>query len=392
MQAQHSVDLSIVLAFAPLGILWTFLPIHLHSLGATFSTISLVALVPALETILLSPLWGGLLDNTRKARNIVFMSSLAQALGFSLFPLLAVPEEFVLVVAVTGLFTSSLVPVYSTIATRGSAGHGRSVGGFWAAASLGFGSATLLGGILYDLYGATYLFVLGAVCGYAGCLAVVFGPKDSALIVRYPQRYGSYLGLLKQRKVAVLGFISVLTALGTSAFNIFFALYLVEFLGASNLLAGLAVATGALLEGLAFRFIGPLNDRIGRKPTLLLGTTGYGLYFLIIYFTTNPVLATMLWSIPVFPLIQSSLTTLMSDYTPITDRGKGLGLLESGISLGDGLGPFAGGLIADATGLRMVIIFCLAMALTSTLSSNLLLKEETIASPDTPQARIVMKQ
>jgi MFS family permease len=85
---------------------------------------------------------------------------------------------------------------------------------------------------------------------------------------------------------------------------------------------------------------------------------------------------TILWILPIYPLIQSAAAALMSDYTSAADRGKGLGLLESAISLGGGLGPLAGGLIADAAQLQAVIVFSLAVALASVLSSQILLKEK----------------
>ncbi len=79
----------------------------------------------------------------------------------------------------------------------------------------------------------------------------------------------------------------------------------------------------------------------------------------------------------------------MSDYTSQADRGKGLGLLESAISLGGGLGPLAGGLIADRIGLRAVSIFSLAVALTSTMASQLFLKEKL---PPEAVERVVQAQ
>ena len=70
MDNKSSVSLSTLLAFAPVGIIWAFLPVHLYSLGASYTIISLVSLIPAAETILFSPFWGGLLDNTGNGRRI----------------------------------------------------------------------------------------------------------------------------------------------------------------------------------------------------------------------------------------------------------------------------------------------------------------------------------
>jgi predicted MFS family arabinose efflux permease len=109
----------------------------------------------------------------------------------------------------------------------------------------------------------------------------------------------------------------------------------------------------------------------------LLGAVGYAIYFATIYFVTNTVVVTILWTLPIYPLIQASAAALMSDYTSIADRGKGLGILESAISLGGGLGPLIGGVIADTTQLQSVILFAFAAALGSAALSQLFLKERT---------------
>ena len=68
MDQRLSVQVSTILAFAPAGIIWAFLPVYLYSLRASYTLISLVSLIPAAETIMFSPFWGGLLDMTGKGR------------------------------------------------------------------------------------------------------------------------------------------------------------------------------------------------------------------------------------------------------------------------------------------------------------------------------------
>ena len=162
----------------------------------------------------------------------------------------------------------------------------------------------------------------------------------------------------------------------TSAFNSFFTLYLVDVLSGSRLTAGLA-ATGTTVLGIvAYRLVGPLTDKVGRNPVYMLGAAGYAANFTTLYFVTNVVVVTVLWILPIYPLVQSAAAALMSDYTSAADRGKGLGLLESAISLGGGLGPLAGGLIADAAQLQAVIVFSLIIALVSVVSSQIFLTEK----------------
>jgi len=376
MNQRFTVQLSTALAFGPTGIIWAFLPIHLRSLGASYLLIALVSLIPAIETIGLSPAWGGILDKTGKGNNILLVSLLAQGSGFSVFPFLKSPEEFVLVVSLMGLFSSSFIPVYAAMATLSNRQYGRAIGGFWTAALLGYASSTLIGGILYQYSPVSSLFVLGAIYGYAGTLVVLLAPKDALTLKRSLDTSRGYWGLLKQRNIAILCLLSMSVLVSTSAFNSFFTVYLVDVLNGSRLIAGLAATGTTVLGVFAYRVVGPLNDKVGRKPVFMLGAAGYAAYFTILYFVTNIVVVTLLWILPIYPLVQSAAAALISDHTSAADRGKGLGLLESAISFGGGLGPLAGGLIADAAQLQAVIIFSLVVALVSVASSQILIKEK----------------
>jgi len=377
MNQRFTVQVSTALAFGPTGIIWAFLPIHLRSLDASYLLIALVSLIPAIETIGLSPAWGGILDKTGRGNKILLISLLAQGIGFSVFPFLKSPEEFVLVVSLMGLFSSSFIPVYAAMATLTNRQYGRAIGGFWTAALLGYASATMLGGILYQYFPVDTLFLLGAIYGYAGTVVVLFAPRDALTLKRSLDISRGYWGLLKQRNIAILCLLSITVLVSTSAFNSFFTLYLVDVLNGSRLTAGLAATGTTVLGVFAYRLVGPLNDKVGRKPVFMLGAAGYAAYFTILYFVANVVIVTVLWILPIYPLVQSASTALMSDYTSGADRGKGLGLLESAISLGGGLGPLAGGLIADAAQLQAVIVFSLAIALASVASSQILLKEKS---------------
>jgi MFS family permease len=77
----------------------------------------LVSFLPAIETIVLSPVWGGILDSTGKGTRILALSFLVQAAGFTLFPFLRDPAQFVFVVALMGLFSSSFIPIFAALAT-----------------------------------------------------------------------------------------------------------------------------------------------------------------------------------------------------------------------------------------------------------------------------------
>jgi MFS family permease len=349
----------------------------LRFLNTSFLLISLIYFVPSL----LPPVWGLLLDRIRKGREIILVSTLAQAIGFTCLPFLSTPVQYVAVAVMMGFFSASFVPVYASLATWASQRYGRAIGGFWAFASLGFGIATITGGLLYEAYGTTPLFALGALFGYAGVVTVFFTSKEAFYspafnVLMDTQGIGR---LLRNRKIAGLCILSALVILATSAFNVFFTIYLVNVLKGSRLMAGLAATGTTVLGALAYRIVGPLNDSLGRKPVFLAGALGYVAYFIAIYFIKNILVVALLWIIPIYPLIQSSAAALVSDYTSTGDRGKGLGLLEAAISIGGGIGPLVGGLIADVSGtLDSVVIFSLAVALVSVPLSSILIRDRPV--------------
>ena len=78
MNQRLTVHVSTALSFGPVGIIWAFLPIHLRSLGSSYFLIALVSLIPAIETIGLSPAWGGILDKTGRGNKILLVCLLAK--------------------------------------------------------------------------------------------------------------------------------------------------------------------------------------------------------------------------------------------------------------------------------------------------------------------------
>ena len=276
-----------------------------------------------------------------------------------------------------GLFSSSFIPVFAALATEKETRYGRAIGEFWTAASIGYATSTLIGGFLFQFFDPTYLYVLGAFFGYSGILAVSVLTKQGLTITKPRIRPQGYWSLLNQRNVLILCGVSILALVSASSFNSFFTIYLVDSLNGSRLMAGIAATATTAFGAIAFRVVGPLNDKIGRKPLFLFGAIGYAVYFTTIFLVTNALVVTILWTLPIYPFIQASAAALMSDYTSIADRGKGLGILESAIGLGGGLGPLIGGVIADATQLQSVILFALAAALGSAALSQLFLSDPT---------------
>ncbi|PZN12937.1 MAG: MFS transporter, partial [Bacillota bacterium] len=107
---------------------------------------------------------------------------------------------------------------------------------------------------------------------------------------------------------------------------------------------GLMVSLYALAQFLFAPIWGSLSDRVGRKPVLILGMTGFGLSFGAMAFVHSvPALITVrflggLLSASTFPAAQA----LVADVTPPEERAGALAVMGGVSNLGFMLGPLLG--------------------------------------------------
>ena len=120
--------------------------------------------------------------------------------------------------------------------------------------------------------------------------------------------------------------------------------YFARQMGASSVEMGLMVSLYALAQFLFAPMWGSLSDRIGRKPVLIAGMTGFGLSFTAMAFAHSVAaliavrfLGGML-SASTFPAAQA----LVADLTPPQRRGAALATMGGASNLGFVLGPLLG--------------------------------------------------
>lgn len=120
--------------------------------------------------------------------------------------------------------------------------------------------------------------------------------------------------------------------------------YFARELGARSVEMGLMVSLYALAQFLFAPFWGSLSDRVGRKPVLILGMTGFGLSFGAMAFVHSvPALIAVrflggMLSASTFPAAQA----LVADVTPPEERGPALAVMGGAANLGFMLGPLLG--------------------------------------------------
>jgi MFS family permease len=138
----------------------------------------------------------------------------------------------------------------------------------------------------------------------------------------------------------------------------FLALYLHRALHASLALSGLVVGLAALSGLLSGFILGPLSDRIGRAPALVISTGWLGLVFLgdgiaksLAAFVVLQILAGM-----GFALEGPAFSALLTDLTPEPLRPRVFGYSYWGVNVGAAVGPVLGTLAgAGQSGLPFLL-------------------------------------
>ncbi|AHF07087.1 MFS transporter [Desulfitobacterium metallireducens] len=121
--------------------------------------------------------------------------------------------------------------------------------------------------------------------------------------------------------------------------------YLVQDLGGNALSLGIFMSAYSIMQFFFAPFWGRLSDRIGRRPVLLIGISGYGLTFIFFGMIHN---LWLLIAVRALSGMVSSATlptsmAYLADITEGADRSKSMGMIGAAMGLGMVFGPALGG-------------------------------------------------
>jgi DHA1 family multidrug resistance protein-like MFS transporter len=123
--------------------------------------------------------------------------------------------------------------------------------------------------------------------------------------------------------------------------------FYIEALGVGGRELGILAAVSSLMEFVFAPVWGAVSDRMGRKPVLLIGLSGYFISTLLMGLVDKYYLLLLVRAISGL-LSSATLSTSMAyvcDVTTEDDRASGLGILGSAMGLGVIIGPGFGGLL-----------------------------------------------
>ncbi|WP_287587287.1 MFS transporter [Candidatus Borrarchaeum sp.] len=155
-------------------------------------------------------------------------------------------------------------------------------------------------------------------------------------------------------------------------------LYATTVLGASLFQASLIAGTFFGVNAVTAIIMGSLSDIMGkRKPFLIFSLFGSAVIFLIISFIALPV--TLILLMGLFGFIAAGFSPcamgMVSEYSEPGEKGKNLGYLNSGTSLGWAVGSFSSGTITELFSFAMTFYFGCMLAVLAAVLTIIFLRE-----------------
>ena len=311
--------------------------------------------------VLFAGLWGAFSDAIGRRTPLVAAGALVGGAGYAFLAvvpsLVVLPYEAVLGVRfLQGAATIGALSLAMTTLMDLEGGHGRNMGAAGLAIGAGVAFGSPVGGQLYSVGSFVPLAVAAVVLAGAGGLALLAADQTSTRSRGGPL---AALGSLQDRpSLAVpfaFGFVDRLTAgffalVGTVYFQAEFGLD--------------AAATGFLLGAFFVPFallqypLGRLSDTVGRIIPVAIGSMGYGIAIIAVWFAPTVTLAAVAMVVVgvLGALVAPATMALVTDLAASDQRGVAMGGFNIAGSLGFLAGIVGGATLAGGVGFRAAFV------------------------------------
>jgi MFS family permease len=366
------IGVSAATRFASGTLMGTALAVYIGDVGSPFA-VSMVATAYWIGLMVLSPVWGAIADVTGRRRAVLGLTGLAATLA--VLPLVVVDGIWgpIGLRGVYAVFAAGFAPVIlSIVSTRGGAtARGQSVGFFNSTRAVGFAGGQLTAGVLLGLLVPADLYLVIAGLSLASTLAVVLVNDPTPSPDRDPTA-GELASEVKRRLLPAAGqrahlmtngllwlYVALavrnMTVLGTTALA---PPYLVQVVGVSEPVMGAVLATNHGVQIVAMLLLGVVADRAGRKPLIVVGMAGSGLFALLAAAATMPApgVGRVLVAGAAFLVLGTSFSAMatgavsfIGDVAPADRESELMGLRSTAKAVGGVAGPPLLGIVATLT-------------------------------------------
>jgi MFS family permease len=335
------------------------IPLFTQELELSLTATGIVLASSALAIILFSPLWGHLADRLGSKRTFLILGHIIFALSSLLHFFADSLTTLVLLRFLQGAAFATNPLLTALFAEHFGKEAARRFGSFSAANALGWGLGSILSGVFADLFGIRWAFVLVSLFPLisAGIIHWKIGEVSQLTETapqqnRVPSKLFYLYATIFARHSAAIALWSV------------FPIYLRGFVGSFSEV-GAINGLNMLVQPLFMLAIGRFGERWGKLKLVLWGILGSIATFLV-YASAESVWQVLLGQLMIaaaWSAIFIGLNLYIIEEVPQGSRGKAFGYLQSAMTSAAAVGPLLGGALADAFGIReMIVIVSLLMA------------------------------
>ncbi|MDS9472797.1 MFS transporter [Sporosarcina pasteurii] len=316
------------------------------------------------SAFLMSPIWGRVADK-HGFKPILIINSLGLATSVFLMGFVQSVESFfflrLFMGFVTGFIPTSMAFVSSQTNRKEA---GKMLGTLQMGNVSGMLFGPIFGGLLADVFGFQYTFMITSATLLAAAFIVFFGIYEIRKVrterkVVY-SRMSILTGILKHRLMLNVMIVTTIIQIGNFSVQPLLSLYVAELTSAKDVafLAGLTFSAAGLGNLLFARKWGKIGDDIGYEKVLSI------LLVLSFVFIIPQAFVTHLWQLMIFRLLFGIAiggmipvtTALVRREAPIDIQGEVMGYNTSFRFLGNIIGPMLGGIISGFIGIASVFI------------------------------------
>jgi MFS family permease len=352
-------------------LLGTGLAFYLGRNDASALVVGLVTTAYFLGMTVFSPFWGAVADVTGRRRTVLVATGLGATIALA--PLFLFSGVWVPILSrgLYAVFAVGFAPVMLAVvsARGGDEGRGRSLGFFNAARASGFTGGQLAVGMLLGLLAPEGVYSVIVAGSLLSTVVVAFLDDSAAPKPDSQPTVGELLAEVRRRLLPAvddrehlrrngLWMLYVALAFRNATVIGLFGLmpvYLPETLGISEFTMGVLLAINPAGQTVFMLLFGRVADAWGRKPLVVVGIAGSGLFALIAaaatLFTGPLRLVIAALSFVVIAAAYSAMTTgalaFIGDVAPDERESELMGLRSTAKGIGGVVGPVVvGGLVA----------------------------------------------
>jgi DHA1 family multidrug resistance protein-like MFS transporter len=349
------VYLTFSLQAAAQAISWQFVTYfvkhELHTPG--FLELTIIWSAPAIVTLLMANFWGWMSDRLGKRTLFMIVGFLGYAVTFLLYSFVADSLQYLVVALAGATFSSAALPAGQALLTTQTDRKGERLGTFVAAQSGGWFLGAFLSGALYDYIGMFALYRIAAALSFAATIACSALIRDIPLVRQKSFEKTSLSDILRRAGMARLTLAVALSQIGINSVSFLLAIMIVDELGGTTAWVGLANSGATLIAFFLTRYVGRVVDNRGPVRVLVVAYVSYVVFAALFAVVTNPIVAVILWALPIYPLSSTATAALAALISGEGERGRAMSLVYGAQNAGSALGPILGGVFAEFVFLRV---------------------------------------